>query len=47
LCPGHGLLERRSADEPLDMLGALSLPAVSLSNPSKRRRPYMNYIVPA
>jgi hypothetical protein len=38
-CPGHGSLERRSADKPLDTLGALSL--------SKRRRPYMIRLVPA
>ena len=40
--PCQSSVGERSADEPLDTLGALSLPAVSLSNPSKRRRPYVN-----
>ena len=36
------LAERiRSGHKPLDMLGALSLPAVSSPNPSKRGRPYV------
>ena len=39
LVAGPQFIERRSADKPLDPLGALSL--------SKRRRPYINYIVSA